>query len=278
MNYFLLLFLIFPFHSHSKSKAAFYQDMPLEKLIEKSQKGDINASFRLGQHYSKNRKWHQALKHFLLAAEKGSLKAQEQVFNMYYQGLGTKKDINLAIKWLEEAAKKNSPMAIENLAIMYEQGEEVEKNLNKSLDFYLKLVQIKNTKENLLSIAEIHIELEQYKEALPVLKKAHELGSTEAHIMLGALYFNGFGVAKDNKEALKIFEEVYAKTKNSLAAYNAGLVYERAGLLSQALAWYTKAKTLPEAREALNILSKNSTIKPTTKKNHAKKETTQKKA
>lgn len=52
-------------------------------------------------------------------AEQGDIRAQASVGFLYQTGLGVKRDIATAIKWLEEAAKQGSGEAAHNMGTLY---------------------------------------------------------------------------------------------------------------------------------------------------------------
>jgi len=104
------------------------------------------------------------------AADLGYTKAQHIVGFCCYWGIGTKKDKSLALGWYQKAAEKDYPQSICYLAEYYEHGvAEIERNT---------------------------------EEAVRLWKKAAELGDKEAPFILGNLYYEGFYVSQDKKEAV----------------------------------------------------------------------------
>lgn len=88
--------------------------------------------------------------------------------------------------------------------------------------------------------------LQQYSEALPLLRKAAEAANAEAALYLGVMYANGLGgLAKDDGQALSWYRKA-ADGGNAAGMGNLGRMYQngRGGLAkdeAQAVSWYRKA-------------------------------------
>ena len=72
------------------------------------------------------------------AAKKGLSNAKNNLYFMYRDGEGVKKDPQKAIKLLIEAAEEGDETAQENLALCYRRGEIVERSPNDAIYWYLK--------------------------------------------------------------------------------------------------------------------------------------------
>ncbi|HEB79199.1 MAG TPA: sel1 repeat family protein, partial [Rhodospirillales bacterium] len=71
-------------------------------------------------------------------AEKGDLNAQVLLGMLYYQGENVVKDHKKAFRWWRAAAEKGHATAQWRLASLYYRGEGVVKNLKKALSWYEK--------------------------------------------------------------------------------------------------------------------------------------------
>lgn len=67
--------------------------------------------------------------------------AQLCVGGMYYLGIGAKKDVHEAIKWIQKAAEQGHPVAQTNLGVFYLKGEGVELDKGKAYAWFLKAAQ-----------------------------------------------------------------------------------------------------------------------------------------
>ncbi len=76
------------------------QAAELDLLLQRSEKGDVQAQFELGSRYEfLKRDYAQALKWYRLAAEQGSTSAKHGLAEMYFEGKGVTKDYAEAARW-----------------------------------------------------------------------------------------------------------------------------------------------------------------------------------
>jgi len=87
----------------------------VKALIERAEKGDAEAQFKLGGVYINGRgvtkSVHEGLKWYRKSADQGYVKAQNVLGWTYGQGLGVPVDHEESIKWLRKAAKQGSTPA-----------------------------------------------------------------------------------------------------------------------------------------------------------------------
>ena len=86
--------------------------------------------------------------------------------------------------------------------------------------------------------------LQDYKQAFKWYSKAAEQGLAKAQNNLALMYYNGFGVPQDDKQAFKWYTKA-ADQGNAMAQYNLGLMYEDGEGVpqdyKQAVKWFSKA-------------------------------------
>jgi TPR repeat protein len=97
----------------------------------------------------------------------------------------------------------------------------------------------------------------QTNEAINILQSLSEKGNVKAIYALGCIYFDGYGIKKDYKKAVKNFS-LEAEKNNIEAMLMLGLIYETGGFgikknYKEALYWYNRASKLGSS-EALNSL------------------------
>ncbi len=133
-----------------------------------SEKGDVRAQAQLGELYlsagKSDQERREGIKWIKAAAEKGNAIAQYNFGNLYLDGKLVPLDYKEAMGWLLKAAAQNVPEAQLNIASMFADGEGVPQD---------------------------------YKEAANWLKLAAANGNNEAQIALGRAYVEGVGVEKD---------------------------------------------------------------------------------
>lgn len=173
----------------------------LKDYIEGATEGHPKAMEFLGHFYfgepvSESRDYSEALKWYLLAAEKGNYDAMNYVGFMYENGLGVEPSQSEALKWYQSAAENGSDKAAYNLAELYGRDGA----------------------------------LQAYNKAATWFRVAAEKGNHNAMNTLGTLYMKGMGIAKDYSEALKWFSQ----GSSSLyfhpcydACYNLGQLYQQ---------------------------------------------------
>lgn len=102
-------------------------DEELKNLIEKAEKGDIQAMVMVGDCY--NRGIHTAKNddkaqiYYKMAADKGNLAAAYMTAVGYWLGTGVKKDKSAATKYMQFAADKGFATAKYMLGVLYSRGE-----------------------------------------------------------------------------------------------------------------------------------------------------------
>ncbi|MBQ7528644.1 sel1 repeat family protein [bacterium] len=156
-------------------------------------------------------------------AESGVAKAQCNLADIYYYGLGVDMDRFSALKWYKEAAKNGyvTPSSAFNIAECYFSGCGMARNRNYEEAF--KWYRISANKGH----AEAQYQLGfLYKNGEGTAKdeaegfrwwlKAAEQGFTNAQYDVGIAYINGYGVSKNRAEGIKWLQK--AATKNHKAA------------------------------------------------------------
>eukprot|EP00928_Gymnodinium_smaydae_P061689 TRINITY_DN4571_c1_g1_i1.p1 TRINITY_DN4571_c1_g1~~TRINITY_DN4571_c1_g1_i1.p1 ORF type:complete len:269 (-),score=81.24 TRINITY_DN4571_c1_g1_i1:93-848(-) len=124
------------------------------------------------------------------AAEQGGKVGMEMLADLYYNGKGlnsadelTERDRMMkAAEWWQRAAEKGSMHSMSNLADLYRMGKGVQKDYKQALHWYEKAVA--NFKQD----------------DLPNKQTA-----AKTYNSLGAMYYSGWGTAKDTKKGMELF-------------------------------------------------------------------------
>tara|TARA_R110002110_G_scaffold80165_4_gene209032 strand:+ start:14943 stop:15713 length:771 start_codon:yes stop_codon:yes gene_type:complete len=115
-----------------------------EALAEWKRAVDVNhdpgAAFRLAEEYFDakvvERDLKTAIKYYVIGAEGGDKRAQEDLGTLFDKGWGLPQDLSRAAKWYEAAAKQGQPSAQYNTAVMYEEGAGVPRDKVKAYQYY----------------------------------------------------------------------------------------------------------------------------------------------
>jgi uncharacterized protein len=124
-------------------------------------------------------------------AERGDMKAQFNLAQLYDFGRGVAQDNEEAMKWYRMAADQGLSVAQYNLAKTLYDGQGIAHN---------------------------------YKEADKWFRKAAEQGLIQAQFNLGQMYYNGRGVAQDYREAMKWYRKA-AEQGDAQAQLSLGFLY-----------------------------------------------------
>ena len=151
-----------------------YVDIDLD-IYQKAQKGDIVAMCVVGDDYFwGGHNWDGynsiACDWLLPAAKSGDAFSQFRLYQLFYEGKGVKKDIKVALQWLNKAANQNYTSAIFELGLWYYEEEDGGPKRD-------------------------------YKKAFELFTKAAEQGDLRAWIKKGYCYYHGNGTDKSYANA-----------------------------------------------------------------------------
>jgi len=183
---------------------------------------------QLGRGYEKAKRYDEAHRLYLKAAELGNAQAMHNLGFQYATGQGVPRDYALARKWFSEAAALGNAAAMLHLGQLYANGLGVHRD---------------------------------YGEARRLFAQAADRGIPIAMIYLGELYASGSGVPQDYNEARQWYRKA-AQLGSAPAMYNLGLLHEkgRGGPrdYAEARKWYAKAADIgsDEAKRSLARLKR----------------------
>eukprot|EP01091_Cochliopodium_minus_P003812 TRINITY_DN13770_c0_g1_i1.p1 TRINITY_DN13770_c0_g1~~TRINITY_DN13770_c0_g1_i1.p1 ORF type:complete len:384 (-),score=74.20 TRINITY_DN13770_c0_g1_i1:21-1172(-) len=158
----------------------------LEKAIEnfelycKRYENDEDFDFEVGHIYNflgffhSNSDTEKSMYYYKKGVEKECTTAMNNLANLYENGNGVEKNLNIARILYEKSASKGNCLALNNLGYFYESGNYFEKDLQKAREFYIK---------------------------------ATKFGSVDAFYNLAKVYIMGKGVEKNVEKGLFYFEE-----------------------------------------------------------------------
>jgi TPR repeat protein len=180
----------------------------------------------------------------ILLSQNGYAVTNEQIINSYNLGIDAYKKAdykNAAANFLV-AAKLNNPNAQFNLAAMYFNGDGVEKNYLEASKWFALVADRADAKPDLIKNAEYSLGAISQKGGyglridLPTAAQWYRLasdkGDARAQYELGEMLISGYGVSKNNNEALKLIT-LSAKQNNPSAQFALGRLYGRGDIVER---------------------------------------------
>lgn len=151
-------------------------------------------------------------------------------------GVGTHRNIRMALSYFMEASMKNNLFATLNLAQLYQDGYGVEKNLPKARELYMRAFKSGYT-DALVLCGDTYWESEggtdpDYQKALECYQKAMLRRCPYAAFRLGWLYNEGLGVEQDTARALNYYKQAVAMSYPDAMA-DMGSFYREGRLVEQ---------------------------------------------
>jgi len=193
----------------------------------------VKADFNVAVSALKAKNYPLAFKQAIQSAQAGNVEGQKLLGVMYYEGLGTKRNVSEAIKWLEVAAKQGQIDAIVNLAHIYTNEKSGVKNPNKAEKYLISAAE-KGDAESQYNLA-VHLGRKGVKKPdwgkiFTYLRKSTAQGFIPASHRLGVLYLNGIGVTKNEAQGVKLITSAALKGYPQAEIDYAILVFQGIGV------------------------------------------------
>jgi TPR repeat protein/S1-C subfamily serine protease len=238
--------------------------------------GDADAQYRLGRMYDfgqgvpKDKA--EAVRWYRLAAEQGHAEGQMDLGVMYRTGSGVPENDAEAVKWYKRAAEQGDASAQSLLSESYFTGEGVTKDYvlaykwgclaaeghsfypKKKLEilelFYMNKNQLSEARQ-LVAAFQPRVEMEVDYDEWWVANQRHKIsleaaehGDVDAMFKTGSNYKSGYGVSKNEEEAVRWFKQA-AEQGHMVAQSSLGSVYHEgtSGIINytEAARWYRRA-------------------------------------
>ncbi|HEY3351687.1 MAG TPA: tetratricopeptide repeat protein [Polyangia bacterium] len=124
----------------------------------------------------------------------------------YEQGQDVQADPAEAIRLMTEAAEKGNREALLHLGWCFLNGVGVAMDLDQARFWYRKSAR-RGEPRAMYSLADIEIEAHNFELATEWLRGAIATNYADARFLLGKLYWRGWGVPQDRKQAMVLFTE-----------------------------------------------------------------------
>ena len=223
----------------------------LEKLELECKSGNYKSCYLVGKAYFEGKIIKKDLKKAIRYFEKscnGNYDISCNVLGyLYADGVGVKKDYGKVAKFFMKSCDLGNIEACYNLGYLYAKGMGVEKNVTKAINFYKWICQ-KGTGQYAIKacdIANVFFKRKDYKTAAFLFKRACKLGDKKSCYRylealdrlyqitkdtslinfneIGLMYYNGDGVDKNYRMALKVFKKG-CELGDKDCCYNAGIM------------------------------------------------------
>lgn len=184
---------------------------------------DDNALAREANAALARKDYDSAFTKFLSLAQHGNATAQFNVGAFYINGQGVQKDEKRAYEWFAKSASQGNAPALQILQGAAAKGNENAKNeLNKiqpkpasvptqAQTLAPQVAAAPRDEKTLLTEANTALSQKDYNSAFPKFLALAQQGNAVAQFNVGAFYFNGQGVQKDEKQAYEWFAKSAAQ-------------------------------------------------------------------
>jgi hypothetical protein len=135
-------------------------------------------AYRKGEEFEAKKNHAESMRWYRMAADRGHVKAEVSVGNLYGFSEGVSQDDAEALRWYRKAADEGNSEAQDDVGTFYLLGWGVSKN---------------------------------YREALRWLRKAADQGNEVAQRNVATIYWQGLGVPADRAEAIRWFRKAAEK-------------------------------------------------------------------
>ena len=199
---------------------------------ESAQKGNADAQLKMAEYandpaYPSVYDPREALKWLMLSADNGNVVSESRVAYCYQNGIGVRKDNEVAVQWFLRAANKNYPPAQVALGNCYSVGSGVSSDLEKAFTWYEKAARLGDP-SGLYNAGVCHVRGIGTKEnkgrGLDYYHRAAEMGYAQALYVLAFMYETGDMVEKDLSKAVINYQKA-AVQNHPASLFELGRIY-----------------------------------------------------
>lgn len=160
------------------------------------------------------------------SAKLGCGVAKYRLGKMFLQGKDVLKDVDYALRWLEESVSEDNEFAEYLLGKAYLKGEDIEQNLYRAEDL-LRKSSAQGNKYAKYTLGKAYLDCELFLQNIPkaikLITESAEKNFAPAQYLFGKLLYKGELVPQDLEKAIECLEKA-AIQKNPYAAYLAGKI------------------------------------------------------
>ena len=238
-------------------------DKAIEWLNKAAEQDNADALYQLGYIYSNEEYscfdtekaydyYARALDSYIRAeGENSNATAEYRIGRMYINGMGTERNLEEGVKWLEQAALNNNGEAAYQLYNLYSKGEGIEANPERAMKFLEIACYLENPYAQ-YALGKVNLENGNLEEGVKWLESAADKEMPYASYRLGAVYSSDEYNVRDDElaqqhynKALKLFISAYDNQPDDMLAYQVGRMYLSGqgaeADIQEAVAWFNKA-------------------------------------
>lgn len=167
-----------------------------------------------------------AVEFLIESAKLGCGVAKYRLGKIFLQGKDVPKNVDYALRWLEESVNEDNEFSEYLLGKTYLKGEDVEQDLIRAEDL-LRKSSAQGNKYAKYTLGKSYLDgellLQNIPEAIKLIIESADSGFAPAQYLLGKLLYKGEVIPQDLKNAIEYLEKA-AEQKNPYAAYLAGKI------------------------------------------------------
>ncbi len=165
----------------------------------------------------------------------------------FFGNMSIEKDLNKTVSYYDKSCKLNYKLACRNLGNFYRKGISVTQSESKAKELFDKACTMDS--ELCIWIGDRYkFDAKDYETSKTYYKKSCDLGYAWGCDDLGMLYFNGLGMAKDDKKATQYFTKACDIDKMGFVCHHIATQYKETGDLATAKVYDEKACKLGHQR------------------------------
>lgn len=165
----------------------------------------------------------------ILTAKAGNPDAQNDLGNMYANGVGVDPDPEKAFYYVRLAADQDHVDALYNMGVIYADGVGVKQDYDKAVEYFTQAAD-RGSVEAKCYLGLLYVKgfgvARDYQKAVEYLTEAAEQDHAEALYNLSSMYADGVGVDKDPEKAFDCLKKA-ADQSFAKAQYNVGVIYAK---------------------------------------------------
>ncbi len=168
-----------------------------------------------------------ARRYFIRCAELGMTMAFIVAGDIYFYGMCGDPDMEAAFTWYEQAALAEDPLAMFKCGYMLENGVGASKDGSRSIEMFrgAALRGVPEAQFKMASLAYEGMIPGGKSEAVRWYEKCSESGYPAAKFNLATIYYDGDGVTQDFERAFELYREVACETDDGDAYFMLGRMY-----------------------------------------------------